>query len=76
MCRLSSAGRSDDVGVDAALSVIGAERVDELGELWLALHRHHRVVSELQPLVEDDELSWTRRRLSASQTSNPACARG
>ena len=40
----------------------GAERVDEVRELWLALHRHHRAVHEAVPLVEDDEASWERRR--------------
>jgi ribosomal protein S18 acetylase RimI-like enzyme len=48
--------------MEIATSLIGAERIDDLRELWLALHRHHRDVSELQPLVEDDELSWQRRR--------------
>lgn len=40
----------------------GTERVDELRELWLALHRHHRAVVRSLPLVEDDEQSWQRRR--------------
>ena len=42
--------------------LVGAERVDEVSELWLALHRHHRAVVGTLPLVEDDELSWQRRR--------------
>jgi ribosomal protein S18 acetylase RimI-like enzyme len=40
----------------------GVDRVDEVRELWLALHRHHRSVVGTLPLVEDDELSWRRRR--------------
>lgn len=40
----------------------GLERVDELRHLWLALHHHHRAVATLQPLVDDDETSWQRRR--------------
>jgi ribosomal protein S18 acetylase RimI-like enzyme len=39
----------------------GVDRLDDLRPLWLALHEHHRSVSRL-PLVEDDELSWRRRR--------------
>lgn len=39
----------------------GAERVDELEPLWLALHRHHRDVAA-QPVVADDAVSWARRR--------------
>jgi len=44
------------------LELAGAERVDELSGLWLALHRHHRVAVGTLPLVDDDELSWQRRR--------------
>jgi hypothetical protein len=44
------------------LELAGAERVDDLSALWLALHHHHRVVVGTLPLVEDDELSWQRRR--------------
>ena len=43
------------------LSVAGADRVDSLQELWLALHRHHRATANLQPVV-DDSISWRRRR--------------
>jgi ribosomal protein S18 acetylase RimI-like enzyme len=39
----------------------GRSKVDELRELWLFLHRHHRATANLQPLVDDDE-SWRRRR--------------
>jgi GNAT superfamily N-acetyltransferase len=38
----------------------GVEAVDELRALYLALHRHHRAVTEL-PLVADDE-AWRARR--------------
>jgi ribosomal protein S18 acetylase RimI-like enzyme len=44
------------------LELAGAERVDEVRELWLALHRHHRTVVGSLPLVEDHEASWQRRR--------------
>jgi ribosomal protein S18 acetylase RimI-like enzyme len=44
------------------LELAGVERVDEVRELWLDLHRHHRAVVGTLPLVVDDELSWQRRR--------------
>jgi ribosomal protein S18 acetylase RimI-like enzyme len=44
------------------LELAGVERVDELRPLWLDLHHHHRAVAWALPLVEDDELSWQRRR--------------
>lgn len=44
------------------LEIAGAERVDEVRELWLELHRHHRAVVGSLPLVEDDDASWERRR--------------
>lgn len=44
------------------IEIAGSERVDEVRELWLALHHHHQKVASLQPLVDDDELSWQRRR--------------
>ena len=43
------------------IAVAGAERVDELEPLWLALHRHHRAVAAA-PVVDDDDASWSRRR--------------
>ena len=43
------------------IAVAGAERIDELEPLWLALHRHHRAVSAA-PVVADDNASWARRR--------------
>jgi GNAT superfamily N-acetyltransferase len=47
--------------VSLAIAVAGADRVDELEPLWLALHRHHREVAA-QPVVADDAASWARRR--------------
>ena len=44
------------------LELAGLERVDQLRELWLELQRHHRAVVGALPLVDDDELSWQRRR--------------
>ena len=41
------------------IAVAGAERIDELEPLWLALHRHHRAVAA-QPVVGDDAASWDR----------------
>jgi hypothetical protein len=41
--------------------VAGADLVDALQELWLALHRHHRATANVQPMV-DDRNSWRRRR--------------
>jgi ribosomal protein S18 acetylase RimI-like enzyme len=40
----------------------GPERLDELRERWLELHRYHRTLPGAVPLVEDDMLSWERRR--------------
>lgn len=44
------------------IELAGIDRVDEVRSLWLDLHRHHRAVVGSLPLVEDDELSWQRRR--------------
>ena len=44
------------------LELAGIDRVDELKELWFDLHHHHRAIVERVPLVEDDEVSWQRRR--------------
>jgi ribosomal protein S18 acetylase RimI-like enzyme len=43
------------------LRIAGADEVDSLRGLWLALHRHHRATANLQPVVDDDT-SWHRRR--------------
>lgn len=50
--------RTDQIQLELA----GVERLDEVRELWLELHHHHRAVVGTLPLVEDDELSWQRRR--------------
>jgi ribosomal protein S18 acetylase RimI-like enzyme len=47
--------------VRVVISPAGAERLDDVRELWLALHRHHRATAAL-PVVADDEASWLRRR--------------
>jgi ribosomal protein S18 acetylase RimI-like enzyme len=52
----------DDLAEAIAIELAGADRVEEVRELWLALHRHHREVTAPLPLVVDDELSWERRR--------------
>jgi ribosomal protein S18 acetylase RimI-like enzyme len=44
------------------VELAGLERIDEVRDLWLALHHHHRAVVGELPLVVDDELSWQRRR--------------
>src|SRR5579872_286194 len=41
---------------------LSAKELDQLRPLWIGLHRHHREVSDFRDLVEDDELSWERRR--------------
>ena len=47
--------------MSVAIAAAGAERVDELEPLWLALHHHHRDVAAA-PVVADDAASWERRR--------------
>jgi ribosomal protein S18 acetylase RimI-like enzyme len=44
-----------------AIVPLPASRVDELRELWLALHHAHSAVAAV-PLQPDDELSWRLRR--------------
>lgn len=44
------------------LELAGIERVDDVKELWLDLHHHHGALVGAVPLVDDDELSWQRRR--------------
>jgi ribosomal protein S18 acetylase RimI-like enzyme len=36
--------------------------LNEVRRLWLALHHHHRCVVDSVALVDDDEVSWQRRR--------------
>jgi hypothetical protein len=44
------------------IELAGADRVDKVRDLWLSLHHHHRRVATFQPLVDDDAVSWERRR--------------
>ena len=46
------------------IEIIAApNELDALEPLWIALHRHHRtVVPSAAMLVDDDSLSWSRRR--------------
>ena len=49
-----------DIDVDI---VAGSAELDALEPLWIALHRHHRtVVPSAAMLVDDDSVSWSRRR--------------
>jgi ribosomal protein S18 acetylase RimI-like enzyme len=48
-------------GVDVRISEIGVSRLAELRDLWLALHRHHHAIGSW-PLLDDEALSWDRRR--------------
>jgi ribosomal protein S18 acetylase RimI-like enzyme len=43
------------------ITPLDAERLDDLEPLWRSLHAHHREVSDL-PVLADDDLSWERRR--------------
>jgi ribosomal protein S18 acetylase RimI-like enzyme len=40
------------------VELAGVDRVDDVRQLWLELHRHHRAVAGAVPLVADDEASW------------------
>jgi ribosomal protein S18 acetylase RimI-like enzyme len=50
--------------VASKISRAGAEALDDLRPLWLALHHHHQAVGgeRLGPYVDDDT-SWAARRL-------------
>jgi ribosomal protein S18 acetylase RimI-like enzyme len=48
------------VGDRVTIEQVGADGVDRLRELFLALHHHHRDVTDL-PLVDDEE-AWQARR--------------
>ena len=56
VCRVAAV---DDVAITRA----GAEALDRLRPLWLALHHHHQAVAgdALRPYVDDDH-SWAARR--------------
>ena len=52
---------ADDIDIDI---VTAPAELDALEPLWIALHRHHRtVVPSAAMLVEDDSVSWSRRRV-------------
>jgi ribosomal protein S18 acetylase RimI-like enzyme len=46
---------------DLEITQLEPERLDDLEPLWRSLHRHHREVSDLAVLADDD-LSWERRK--------------
>ena len=51
-------------------SIRELSQVAELGELeqlWLALHRHHRALSPVRGLIDDDAASWSARRAQYEQ---------
>ena len=51
---------ADDIDIDIA---VDPAELDALEPLWIALHRHHRtVVPSAALLVDDDSVSWSRRR--------------
>jgi ribosomal protein S18 acetylase RimI-like enzyme len=50
---------------DVSISEAGLDRLDGLRDLFLAMHAHHRTISAL-PLVEDDDIAW-RDRLATYQ---------
>lgn len=43
------------------IALLDPARLDDLEPLWRSLHAHHRDVSVL-PVLADDDLSWQRRR--------------
>ena len=43
------------------IALLDPARLDDLEPLWRSLHAHHREVSSL-PVLADDDLSWERRR--------------
>lgn len=62
MSRGERSGRRGVTSAGVRIELGDAERVDEVRDLWLELHRHHRQVVGSLPLIDDDELSWQRRR--------------
>jgi len=45
---------------------IGLDRLDEVRDLWVALHRYHAEIGS-RPLVADGAVSWQRRRARYQQ---------
>lgn len=48
-------------GSPLTIAPIGWERIDNVRELWLALHRHHISIGS-RPLLDDEAASWAARR--------------
>jgi len=49
--------------VTASISRAGADRLDDLRPLFLALHEHHRHVTPRPiPLIDSDDAAWEARR--------------
>jgi ribosomal protein S18 acetylase RimI-like enzyme len=46
---------------NVVISEIGADRLEEVRDLWLALHRYHGEIGS-RPLVADEDFSWQQRR--------------
>jgi ribosomal protein S18 acetylase RimI-like enzyme len=54
--------------VSIAVTRAGAERLDDLRPLFLALHEHHRhVTPQPIPLVESDDAAWKARRAAYAE---------
>jgi ribosomal protein S18 acetylase RimI-like enzyme len=53
---------SVDTRKTVSIEFAGADRLDRVRELWLALHRHESEVSPSHSLVADETASWQRRR--------------
>ena len=45
-----------DADANVVISEIGVDRVEEVRDLWLALHRYHGEIGS-RPLVADEHLS-------------------
>jgi ribosomal protein S18 acetylase RimI-like enzyme len=48
-------------GAPTTITLIESARLDELHELWQALHRYHGEIGS-SPLVADEDAAWERRR--------------
>jgi ribosomal protein S18 acetylase RimI-like enzyme len=51
----------DDDDANVVISKIGVDRLEEVRDLWLALHRYHGEIGS-HPLVADEDFSWQLRR--------------
>jgi hypothetical protein len=52
---------AEDLPPVTTIAAIGVGRLDDLRDLWLALHRYHGEIGS-RPLVADGHLSWQRRQ--------------